>query len=163
MVFVDKIKEQISHTIIGQRSRSSDWIGMLCATYFLTFRDWRRPSRLKVWRVGDGSFQRIQFTPDLLPADIIEPWYITRARMIFRCTDPFCKFHTGRWDQSCPRQSTIGASKPCRKSRWPSVKTLTNLKNPFWYWPLKTRIEQEGTHPLPEAQVDRSCSKYWFG
>ena len=109
----------------------------------------------------DARFQRIQFTPDLLPADLIgtliynphEGVFTTRKGPIFAnivLADEInrapAKVHSALLEAMEERQVTIG-----------EVSYL--LEDPFLVLATQNPIEQEGTYPLPEAQMDRFMLK----
>ena len=109
----------------------------------------------------DARFQRIQFTPDLLPADLIgtliynphEGVFTTRKGPIFAnivLADEInrapAKVHSALLEAMEERQVTIG-----------EVSYL--LEAPFLVLATQNPIEQEGTYPLPEAQMDRFMLK----
>lgn len=109
----------------------------------------------------DARFQRIQFTPDLLPADLIgtliynplESVFTTRKGPIFAnvvLADEInrapAKVHSALLEAMEERQVTIGD-------------TTYPLEEPFLVLATQNPIEQEGTYPLPEAQMDRFMLK----
>ncbi len=109
----------------------------------------------------DASFQRIQFTPDLLPADVVGTMIYNTARAssaakrgpIFAnlvLADEInrapAKVQTALLEAMQERQVTIG------DETYP-------LPQPFLVLATQNPIEQEGTYPLPEAQVDRFMLK----
>ncbi|MCU0841327.1 MAG: AAA family ATPase [Thiobacillaceae bacterium] len=109
----------------------------------------------------DARFQRIQFTPDLLPADLVgtliydprEGAFTTRKGPIFAnivLADEInrapAKVHSALLEAMEERQVTIG-------------ETTYALDEPFLVLATQNPIEQEGTYPLPEAQMDRFMLK----
>jgi MoxR-like ATPase len=113
----------------------------------------------------DASFSRIQFTPDLLPADVIGTLvfnpktqeFITRRGPVFAhllLADEInrapAKVQSALLEAMQERQVTIGDS------------TMA-LPDPFLVLATQNPIEQEGTYPLPEAQVDRFLMKLKVG
>jgi MoxR-like ATPase len=113
----------------------------------------------------DVSFQRIQFTPDLLPADLIgtlvynpkEATFATRKGPVFAnliLADEInrapAKVQSALLEAMQERQVTIG------QETFP-------LPKPFLVLATQNPIEQEGTYPLPEAQVDRFMLKLRVG
>lgn len=109
----------------------------------------------------DAKFQRIQFTPDILPADLIgtmvylpsQGTFETRKGPIFAnfvLADEInrapSKVQSALLEAMQERQVTIG------EKTWP-------LAAPFLVMATQNPIEQEGTYPLPEAQVDRFMLK----
>ena len=113
----------------------------------------------------DASFQRIQFTPDLLPADIIGTTIYRRETGEFTVkkgpifhqiilADEInrapAKVQSALLEAMQERQVTIG-------------ETTFPLPDPFLVLATQNPIEQEGTYPLPEAQVDRFLFKLRVG
>ena len=109
----------------------------------------------------DLTFKRIQFTPDLMPTDITGTEVIqedpqTRQRSIQVPARPDLRQHRpGRRNQPHPAQdagrharSDAGAQGLDRRQDHP-------MKDPFFVLATQNPIEQEGTYPLPEAQLDR--------
>ncbi|MFP4113560.1 MAG: AAA family ATPase [Spirochaetota bacterium] len=112
-------------------------------------------------RVIDASFKRIQFTPDLLPADLIGTMiyrqqtgeFMARKGPIFSniiLADEInrapAKVQSAMLEAMQERQVTIG-------------ETTFALSQPFFVLATQNPIEQEGTYPLPEAQLDRFIMK----
>ncbi|MDD2366851.1 MAG: AAA family ATPase [Desulfuromonadaceae bacterium] len=112
-------------------------------------------------RLIDVRFQRIQFTPDLLPADLlgtliynpVEGVFTTRKGPVFAnivLADEInrapAKIHSALLEAMEERQVTIGEHSYC-------------LPDPFLVMATQNPIEQEGTYPLPEAQMDRFMLK----
>ena len=113
----------------------------------------------------DANFSRIQFTPDLLPADLIgtqiysqkDENFITRKGPIFAnfvLADEInrapAKVQSALLEAMQERQVTIGEE-------------TYKLQDPFLVLATQNPIEQEGTYPLPEAQVDRFMLKLVIG
>jgi MoxR-like ATPase len=109
----------------------------------------------------DTGFQRIQFTPDLLPADLIgtqvyrpqEQTFVVQKGPIFSnlvLADEInrapAKVQSALLEAMQERQVTIGAE-------------TFQLDNPFLVMATQNPVEQEGTYPLPEAQTDRFMLK----
>lgn len=109
----------------------------------------------------NGSFHRIQFTPDMLPADIVgtemfnpqNATFETKHGVVFAnfiLADEInrapAKVQSALLEAMQERQVTIGAN-------------TYALPNPFLVMATQNPIEQEGTYPLPEAQVDRFMMK----
>ena len=112
-------------------------------------------------RVIDASFKRIQFTPDLLPADLIGTMiyrqqtgeFVARKGPIFsnivladEVNRAPAKVQSAMLESMQERQVTIG-------------ETTFPLPQPFFVLATQNPIEQEGTYPLPEAQLDRFIMK----
>ncbi len=109
------------------------------------------------------SFSRIQFTPDLMPADITGTTLIQEdeggRRFHFqpgRCS-PTSSWRT-RSTGPLPR-CKAPCSKPCRSDTVTVGGATRPLPNPFFVLATQNPIELEGTYPLPEAQLDRFLFK----
>jgi MoxR-like ATPase len=112
-----------------------------------------------------GSFVRLQFTPDLLPADIIgTKMYDHQSSKFFIEKGPI--FHNfvlaDEINRAPPKvQSALLES---MQERQVSIHGKTyELKSPFLVLATQNPIENEGTYKLPEAQVDRFCMKLMVG
>jgi len=94
----------------------------------------------------DQTFRRIQFTPDLMPSDITGTDVLeedhTTGKRVFR----FVKTQSALLESMQERQLTVGGQ-------------TYALPNPFLVLATQNPIEQEGTYPLPEAQLDRFMLK----
>ena len=109
----------------------------------------------------DAAFSRLQFTPDLLPADVIgtqiyspknEQFSVKKGPIFanFILADEInrapAKVQSALLEAMQERQVTIGGE-------------TFKLKEPFLVMATQNPVEQEGTYPLPEAQVDRFMMK----
>jgi len=164
-VFVQKLTSQISSVIVGQKYMVERLlIGLLGDGHVLLEGVPGLAKTLSVKTLSDAidtKFQRIQFTPDLLPADLIGtliynpqkgdfsvkkgPVFanIVLADEINRAP---AKVQSALLEAMQERQVTIGDS-------------TYKLDEPFLVLATQNPIEQEGTYPLPEAQVDRFMLK----
>ena len=163
--FVDTLKEAVSETIVGQADLVNRLlIGMLANGHILVEGVPGLAKTLLVKTIAqliDSKFQRIQFTPDMLPADLIGTLiynqktggFETRKGPIFAniiLADEInrspAKVQSALLEAMQERQVTIGEE------------TFV-LDSPFLVLATQNPIEQEGTYPLPEAQVDRFMLK----
>lgn len=163
--FVDKLMNEVSKVIVGQRRMMERiLIGLLCKGHILLEGVPGLAKTLTVKTFCDCirvKFQRIQFTPDLLPADIIGTLiydqrtgnFIPKKGPIFNnliLADEInrapAKVQSALLEAMQERQVTIGD-------------TTYQLEEPFLVLATQNPIEQEGTYPLPEAQVDRFMLK----
>lgn len=116
-------------------------------------------------KVLDLDFKRIQFTPDLLPADLIGTMIYNQKKAEFEVKQgPIfsnmvladeinrspAKVQAALLEAMAERQVTIG-------------ETTFKLDKPFLVLATQNPVEQEGTYPLPEAQVDRFLLKVVIG
>ena len=163
--FVDTLKEAVSETIVGQADLVNRLlIGVLANGHILIEGVPGLAKTLLVKTIAqliDSKFQRIQFTPDMLPADLIGTLiynqktggFETRKGPIFAniiLADEInrspAKVQSALLEAMQERQVTIGEE------------TFV-LDSPFLVLATQNPIEQEGTYPLPEAQVDRFMLK----
>ncbi len=159
--FVDKITGEVSKVIVGQQYMVERLlIGLLANGHVLLEGVPGLAKTLTVKTLSSviqAKFQRIQFTPDLLPADLIGTLiynqrtveFTTRKGPIFAnliLADEInrspAKVQSALLEAMQERQVTIG------DETFP-------LEDPFLVMATQNPIEQEGTYPLPEAQIDR--------
>ncbi|OGI06025.1 MAG: ATPase [Candidatus Margulisbacteria bacterium GWF2_35_9] len=160
-----RIKEEIQKVIIGQNDMIERiLIALLGNGHILLEGVPGLAKTLTIKTVASaisGAFKRIQFTPDLLPADIVGTMiynqktaeFLTKKGPLFAniiLADEInrspAKVQSALLEGMQERQVTIG------DSTYP-------LPNPFMVMATQNPIEQEGTYPLPEAQVDRFMLK----
>ena len=114
-------------------------------------------------RVLGLSYSRIQFTPDLMPSDIIGTEILDQSRNF--------KFNKGPIFANIILADEINRTPPKTQSALPEAmqeKSITvagksyHLSEPFFVLATQNPIEQEGTYPLPEAQLDRFMFNIWL-
>ena len=160
-----RLREEIGRVIVGQRYLVDRLlIGLLANGHVLLEGVPGLAKTLSVKTLAqtiDASFHRLQFTPDLLPADLIgtliynprEGNFTTKKGPIFAniiLADEInrapAKVQSALLEAMQERQVTIGSE-------------THPLPDPFLVLATQNPIEQEGTYPLPEAQVDRFMLK----
>ena len=113
----------------------------------------------------DCSFQRIQFTPDLLPTDVtgVSVWDREQNEFRFRAGPAFANVVLGdEINRASPK--TQAALLEAMEERQITVDGVTHdLAEPFIVIATQNPIEHEGTYPLPEAQLDRSMMRVAMG
>jgi len=163
--FVGPLREEIGRVIVGQTDMVDRLlVGLLANGHILIEGVPGLAKTLAVRTLAAAlrtSFQRIQFTPDLLPADLVgtqvynpkDGAFSTRKGPIFAnviLADEInrapAKVQSALLEAMQERQVTIGAE-------------TFPLPRPFLVLATQNPIEQEGTYPLPEAQVDRFMLK----
>jgi len=111
------------------------------------------------------SFQRIQFTPDLLPSDItgVSVWDRERGGFVFRPGPVFTNIVLGdEINRASPK--TQSALLEAMEERQVTVDgTTRELPPPFMEMATQNPIEHEGTYPLPESQLDRFMMRLVMG
>jgi MoxR-like ATPase len=162
---LDPLYREIDKVIIGQRAMVDRLlIGLLTAGHILLEGVPGLAKTLAVRTLAQGlhlTFRRIQFTPDLLPADVIGTqifnprtgeFSIKKGPIFANCVlaDEInrapAKVQSALLEAMQEKQVTIG-------------ETTYPLEQPFMVLATQNPIEQEGTYPLPEAQVDRFMLK----
>ena len=115
-------------------------------------------------RALDLTFRRIQFTPDLMPADIIGTTVMTadpdgRYRFEFRRGPVFTQLLLADEINRATPKTQSALLEAMQEGSVTTGQTTYHLKQPFFVLATQNPIEQEGTYPLPEAQLDRFMFK----
>lgn len=115
-------------------------------------------------RVLDLEFRRIQFTPDLMPADIIGTNIMTsdetgRYRFEFRRGPIFTQLLLADEINRASPKTQSALLETMQEGSVTTGGTVYHLVQPFFVLATQNPIEQEGTYPLPEAQLDRFMFK----
>jgi MoxR-like ATPase len=164
-IFVEEVLAELNRVIVGQRYLLERMlVGLLGHGHILLEGVPGLAKTLSVRTLAsalDAQFQRIQFTPDLLPADVVgtliylpkDGQFTVRKGPVFTnllLADEInrapAKVQSALLEAMQERQVTIGD-------------TTYPLPDPFLVLATQNPIEQEGTYPLPEAQVDRFMLK----
>ena len=167
--FADRITDEVATVIVGQEEMIRRLLIALLADGHVLVEG--VPGLAKTLAVRtlaqtlDTGFQRLQFTPDLLPADLIGTMvYDERDRSFYAKQGPIfsnliladeinrapAKVQSALLEAMQERQVTIGEE-------------TFKLEQPFLVMATQNPIEQEGTYPLPEAQIDRFMLKLNVG
>ena len=109
----------------------------------------------------DGKFSRIQFTPDLLPADVIGTMMYSQKEEAFIAQKGpvFANFVLADEINRAPAKVQSALLEAMQERQVTISKETYKLPEPFLVLATQNPIEQEGTYPLPEAQVDRFMLK----
>ena len=112
-------------------------------------------------RVLDLSFRRIQFTPDLLPADLLGTQVYEPAHSTFRLHRGPIFHHVILADEinRAPAKVQSALLEAMEERQVTLVGETLRLPEPFLVMATQNPVEQEGVYPLPEAQVDRFMLK----
>jgi len=168
-VFAEQVTANVEQVIIGKREAIElALVALLCEGHILIedVPGTGKTSLAKALARSLGcSFQRIQFTPDLLPSDVTGVYYFNQRTQEF-------KFRPGpllsqvvladEINRATPR--TQAALLEAMQERQVSIDLETKpLPRPFLVLATQNPIELEGTFPLPEAQVDRFLMKIKLG
>ncbi len=113
----------------------------------------------------DADFSRIQFTPDLLPADVIGTMVYSQKEEEFKPKRGpiFANFVLADEINRAPAKVQSALLEAMQERQVTIGKETFKLPSPFLVLATQNPIEQEGTYPLPEAQVDRFMLKVVIG
>src|SRR5882672_11026937 len=109
-----------------------------------------------------GSFQRVQFTPDLVPSDLVGTRVLTRsdeAEFDTELGPVFCNFLLADEINRAPAKVQSAPLEVMQEQQVTIGHTTHAVPKPFLVLATQNPIESEGTYPLPEAQVDRFMLK----
>jgi MoxR-like ATPase len=163
--FVDMITMEIGKVIVGQKHLvESLLIGLLTDGHILLE---GVPGLAKTLAVNtlastiDARFNRIQFTPDLLPADLIGTMIYSQKQENFtvRKGPIFAHFILADEINRSPAKVQSALLEAMQEKQVTIGNESYKLEQPFMVLATQNPIEQEGTYPLPEAQVDRFMLK----
>ncbi|MBR4758307.1 MAG: MoxR family ATPase [Bacteroidaceae bacterium] len=109
----------------------------------------------------DGKFSRIQFTPDLLPADVVGTMIYSQKdeKFVVEQGPVFANFVLADEINRAPAKVQSALLESMQERQVTIGKKTYQLPDPFLVLATQNPIEQEGTYPLPEAQVDRFMLK----
>lgn len=166
----DEIKKEVSKSIIGQRDVIEQvLIAILCEGNVLLegVPGLGKTQLVKTFgKVLDLEFSRIQFTPDLMPADVVGTNIITQdekgsSKFIFQRGPIFSNIVLAdEINRATPK--TQSAMLEAMQEKTVTVGNITYTMNkPFFVLATQNPIEMEGTYPLPEAQMDRFLFKLY--
>jgi MoxR-like ATPase len=109
------------------------------------------------------SFNRIQFTPDLMPSDIIGSEILDEQRNFRFIKGPiFANIILADEINRTPPKTQAALLEAMQEKQVTAAGTKYLLDNPFFVLATQNPIEQEGTYPLPEAQLDRFMFNVWL-
>ena len=113
----------------------------------------------------DCSYRRIQFTPDLLPADITGTYVLNQQQgtFVIREGPVFANIILGDEINRAPAKTQSALLEAMQESQVTIEGETRHLEPPFMVLATQNPIEQEGTYPLPEAQIDRFLMKAIIG
>jgi MoxR-like ATPase len=160
-VFVEKLSAEVGKVIVGQRAMVERiLIGLLTGGHVLLEGVPGLAKTLTVKTLADAlsmRFQRIQFTPDLLPADIVGTVIYNQARSEFvsKRGPIFANLVLADEINRAPAKVQSALLEAMQERQVTIGDTTHPLPDPFLVMATQNPIEQEGTYALPEAQLDR--------
>ncbi len=159
--FVQRLTEQMSHVIVGQKYLVERLlIGILSNGHILIEGVPGLAKTLSVSTLASAiqaKFQRLQFTPDLLPADLIGTMIYNPQTATFSVKKGpiFANIILADEINRAPAKVQSALLEAMQERQITIGETTFPLEEPFLVLATQNPIEQEGTYPLPEAQVDR--------
>jgi len=167
--FVEDVMKETGKVIVGQREMVERLlIGLLTGGHVLVEGVPGLAKTLMVktlCAVISARFQRIQFTPDLLPADIVGTVVYNQQSGAFSSKKGpiFANLILADEINRAPAKVQSALLEAMQEKQVTIGETTYRLEEPFLVMATQNPIEQEGTYPLPEAQVDRFIMKARIG
>jgi len=163
--FIDLVNMEMNKVIVGQKHMTERLlIGLLANGHILLE---GVPGLAKTLAINslanvvDAKFSRIQFTPDLLPADLIGTMIYSQKKEEFMVKKGpiFANFILADEINRSPAKVQSALLEAMQERQVTIGENTFKLEEPFLVMATQNPIEQEGTYPLPEAQVDRFMLK----
>lgn len=163
--FLDRIETEMAKVIVGQPHMISRLlIGLLCNGHILLEGVPGLAKTLAIKSLSQcihAKFSRIQFTPDLLPADVIGTMIYNQQthQFVVRKGPIFANFILADEINRAPAKVQSALLEAMQERQVTIGEQTYVLEEPFLVLATQNPIDQEGTYPLPEAQVDRFLMK----
>ena len=167
--FVNLIRQGMDQTIVGQKHLVDSLLIALLANGHVLLEG--VPGLAKTKAIStlasliDARFSRIQFTPDLLPADVVGTmiYSIKKEQFEVKKGPVFANFVLADEINRAPAKVQSALLEAMQERQVTIGEQTFKLDDPFLVLATQNPIEQEGTYPLPEAQVDRFLMKVLIG
>ncbi len=167
--FVNMITKGMDQTIVGQKHLVESLLIALLADGHILLEG--VPGLAKTLAIKtlatlvDAKYSRIQFTPDLLPADVVGTMVYSIKNESFEVKKGpvFANFVLADEINRAPAKVQSALLEAMQERQVTIGDNTFKLDNPFLVMATQNPIEQEGTYPLPEAQVDRFLMKVIIG
>lgn len=163
--FIDQLEAEMGKVIVGQQYMLDRLlIGLLSNGHILLEGVPGLAKTLAIKTLADAvqaKFSRIQFTPDLLPADIIGTmiYNINENRFVVKKGPVFANFVLADEINRAPGKVQSALLQAMQERQITLGDEVLTLPEPFLVLATQNPLEQEGTYPLPEAQLDRFMLK----
>ena len=160
VVKYNEFKNEIAKVIVGQDAVVQQvLISIFCNGHCLLVGVPGLAKTLLVQTISDSlglNFNRIQFTPDLMPSDIVGAEILDENRNFKFVKGPlFAKIILADEINRTPPKTQSALLEAMQERSVTNAGTRYELDKPFFVLATQNPIEQEGTYPLPEAQLDR--------
>jgi MoxR-like ATPase len=168
-VFIDRLRDEVGRVIVGQQNMLDRLlIGLLSNGHVLLEGVPGLAKTLTIKSLAQAvhaKFSRIQFTPDLLPADVIGTMIYQQQRneFVVRKGPIFANFILADEINRAPAKVQSALLEAMQERQVTIGDSTYPLEEPFLVLATQNPLEQEGTYPLPEAQVDRFIMKVIVG
>lgn len=163
--FTDRLRDEVGKVIIGQHGMFEKLlIGLLSNGHVLLEGVPGLAKTLTIKSLAQAvhaGFSRIQFTPDLLPADVIGTMIYNQQKneFVVRKGPIFSNFILADEINRAPAKVQSALLEAMQERQVTIGENSFKLEEPFLVLATQNPLEQEGTYPLPEAQVDRFIMK----
>lgn len=167
--FIDRLRAELGKVVVGQLYMVDRlMIGLLSNGHVLLEGVPGLAKTLTIKSLAQAvqaKFSRIQFTPDLLPADVIGTMIYNQQRneFLIRKGPIFANFILADEINRAPEKVQSALLEAMQEKQVTIGEVTHKLEEPFLVLATQNPIEQEGTYPLPEAQVDRFMLKVVVG
>ena len=162
---LNALRTELSRKLIGQDEVITYvLIGLLCNAHILLEGVPGLGKTLLVKTLGktiDGQYKRIQFTPDLMPSDVVGHTFFDTStnKFITRHGPVFTQLLLADEINRAPAKTQAALLEAMQEQQVTLEGETIPLPRPFMVLATQNPIEQEGTYPLPEAQLDRFLFK----
>ena len=164
---LQSIRESLGRVVVGQRELIDGLFIALLANGHALLEG--LPGLAKSLAVGSlaqavgGEYRRIQFTPDLMPADVVGTQVFDRGEWSIKRGPVFSNFLLADEINRAPAKVQSALLEAMQERQVSLAGETHRLPDPFLVLATQNPVEQEGTYPLPEAQVDRFLVKLVVG
>ncbi len=168
-IFIDRLRDEVGRVIVGQHYMLDRLlIGLLSNGHVLLEGVPGLAKTLAIKSLSQAikaKFSRIQFTPDLLPADVIGTmiYHQQKNEFVVRKGPIFANFVLADEINRAPAKVQSALLEAMQERQVTIGDATYRLEEPFLVLATQNPLEQEGTYPLPEAQVDRFIMKVVVG
>jgi MoxR-like ATPase len=167
--YADRLLEQVAQVFIGNRELSEHLLIALLAKGHVLLEGVpgvAKTTLAKTFATTLGcEYKRIQFTPDMLPADITGTYVFTPNDGTFRLREGpvFANIVLGDEINRAPAKTQSALLEAMQESQVTIDGVTRTLPQPFIVIATQNPVEQAGTYPLPEAQIDRFMMRLIIG
>lgn len=166
---LNKVKEEFKKGVVGQEGMVDGLLMALIANGNVLIEGVPGLAKTRavniLAKICKASFQRLQFTPDLLPADVVgtQIYNAQEAKFAIRKGPLFAHFILADEINRAPAKVQSALLEAMQERQVTIADQTFPLPKPFFVFATQNPVEQEGTYPLPEAQVDRFLLKLVVG